>query len=235
MKYLEYDINNMTISKTAGNKTSPISGSVNYFGVHFNFDDEFAAISGAKAAEFFKEHNNVRVDLVDGKCLIPNDMLKSKEPFEMRVLSGNSIATPWFSVALTESGQIASEEPGEDAPAGTEYVKTESGDKAVPYIRKGTNGLEYSQDGTTWNETGGAEAGSSGEANVIETVKLNGTALDVTEKAVNIQIEGLTGTASVVDAIADTDSATTSDIATKLNEVIALLQARGIADAAAVG
>lgn len=150
MKYINYDVKNMAISLTAGEKTKLISGAVNYFGLHFNFDDEFAEIPGAKAVEFFKNKQTRRVDLVDNQCAIPNELLTDKANFEMRVVSGNTIGTTWLGVGITESGIITPEEP-EEAPSGMEYVKTASGENAAPYLRASTNGLEYSQNGEDWN------------------------------------------------------------------------------------
>ncbi len=151
MKYINYDVKNMAISPSQGEKTKLISGAVNYFGVHFNFDDEFSAIPGGKAVEFFKNKQTRRVDLVDGECAIPNELLTDKSNFEMRVISGNTIGTTWLSVGITESGVIMPEEPEEEAPSGMEYVKTASGENAAPYLRASTNGLEYSQNGEDWN------------------------------------------------------------------------------------
>lgn len=151
MKYINYDVKNMAISPSQGEKTKLISGAVNYFGVHFSFDDEFSAIPGGKAVEFYKNKQTRRVDLVENQCAIPNELLTDNKNFEMRVISGNTIGTTWASVAITESGVIMPEEPEEEAPSGMEYVKTASGENAAPYLRAGTNGLEYSQDGEEWN------------------------------------------------------------------------------------
>lgn len=151
MKYLEFDVKNMAITRTAGDKTALISGAMNYFGLHFNFDDEFADIPGTKSVEFYKNRNKIRVDLVDNACPIPNELLTDKANFEMRVVSGNTIGTTWTSVGITESGVILPETPEEEPPESMEYVKTASGENAVPYLRAGTNGLEYSQNGEDWN------------------------------------------------------------------------------------
>lgn len=273
MKYINYDVKNMAISPSQGEKTKLISGAVNYFGVHFNFDDEFAAIPGGKAVEFYKNKQTRRIDLVDNQCAIPNELLTDNKNFEMRVISGNTIGTTWASVAVTESGVIMPEEPEEEAPSGMEYVKTVSGDDAVPYFKRNTNGLEYSQDGETW-ETGvsgvpevpkkpnGAkyvrtygdwvlqEETEAGETNVIDEVQVNGTALPVTDKSVNIDLSAylktadadakyaektdvealktLTGEASALELL-DYSETDTSAIVTKVNEIITLLQTRGVA------
>lgn len=150
MKYIEYDVRNMAITRSGKDKTSPVSGSMNYYGVQFNFDEEFDGIAGAKSVEFYKGRNTVRSDLVEGKCQIPNDFLRDKTAFDMRVICGNSVATPWVSVGITESGQIMPDEPGEDAPSGMEYVRTMSGDTSLPYMRMGERGPEFSQDGENW-------------------------------------------------------------------------------------
>lgn len=141
----------MAISLTSGEKTKLISGAVNYFGLHFNFDDEFAEIPGIKAVEFFKNKQTRRVDLVDNQCAVPNELLTDNKNFEIRVISGNTIGTTWLSVGITESGSVMPEEPEEEASSGMEYVKTASGDEAVPYLREASNGLEYSKDGVDWN------------------------------------------------------------------------------------
>ena len=275
MKYLEFDIKNMAISPSQGEKTKLISGAVNYFGVHFNFDDEFAAIPGGKAVEFYKNKQTRRVDLVENQCAIPNELLTDNKNFEMRVISGNTIGTTWASVAVTESGVIMPEEPEEEAASGMEYVKTASGENAAPYLRASTNGLEYSQNGEDWNSgvSGVPEvpsrpkgaaylrkngdwvnaeeylAENGGETNVINEVQVDGTALPVTDKTVNIDLSAyaktsdlageyatktevadlqtLTGTA---ETVTDIDYSTTdiSDVITSYNALLSALRARGV-------
>lgn len=275
MKYLEFDIKNMAISRTAGDKTALISGAVNYFGLHFNFDDEFAEIPGTKSVEFYKNRNKIRVDLVDNQCAVPNELLTDNKNFEMRVISGNTIGTTWTSVGITESGIVMPEEPEEEAPSGMEYVKTASGENAAPYLRASTNGLEYSQNGEDWNSgvSGVPEvpsrpkgaaylrkngdwvnaeeylAENGGETNVINEVQVDGTALPVTDKSVNIDLSAyaktadlaseyatktevaalqtLTGTA---ETVTDVDYSTTdiSDVITSYNALLSALRARGV-------
>lgn len=274
MKYINYDVKNMAISLTAGEKTKLISGAVNYFGLHFNFDDEFAEIPGAKAVEFFKNKQTRRVDLVDNQCAIPNELLTDKANFEMRVVSGNTIGTTWLGVGITESGIITPEEPEEEAPSGMEYVKTASGENAAPYLRASTNGLEYSQNGEDWN------SGVSGVPEVptrpkdaifgrtngdwvridkmieesadgsISEVKVDGVALTPVDGSVDIDLSAyaktddlaskyatktevadlqtLTGTATGLTDL-DYSETDTTNIVTKINEIIGVLKARGIA------
>lgn len=275
MKYLEFDVKNMAISRTAGDKTALISGAVNYFGLHFNFDEEFAAIPGAKAVEFYKNRNKIRVDLVDNQCAIPNELLTDKANFEIRVVSGNTIGTTWLGVGITESGVILPETPEEEPPESMEYVKTYTGDQAAPLLRATTNGLEYSTNGEDWNSgvSGVPEvpsrpkgaaylrkngdwvnaeeylAENGGETNVINEVQVDGTALPVTDKSVNIDLSAyaktadlaseyatktevaalhtLTGTA---ETVADIDYSTTdiSDVITSYNALLSALRARDV-------
>ncbi|MCI9135966.1 MAG: hypothetical protein HFH48_00130 [Lachnospiraceae bacterium] len=274
MKYLEFDISNMAITKNSKDKTALISGAVSYFGLHFNFDEEFADIPGGKAVEFIKKNNKDRRDLVDGKCEIPNWILTDKDTFSMRVTCGNTIGTQWAQVSITEGGIIMPEEP-EEAPSGMEYVKTASGENAAPYLRASTNGLEYSQNGEDWNSgvSGVPEvpsrpkgaaylrkngdwvnaeeylAENGGETNVINEVQVDGTALPVTDKTVNIDLSAyaktsdlaseyatktevadlqtLTGTA---ETVTDIDYSTTdiSDVITSYNALLSALRARGV-------
>ena len=58
MKYIEFDIKGMSISRTNGDKTALISGAVNYFGIHFNADAEFTSLAGVKYCEFYKNKSN---------------------------------------------------------------------------------------------------------------------------------------------------------------------------------
>lgn len=250
MKYLEFEIRNMTLNRKQGDKTVPISGSVNYFGVSVSFDEDFESVPGGKFVEFFKNKITKRNDLIDGKCAIPNEFLKDKDAFEIRVVSGGTVATPWVKIVPTESGPIAPEEPGEEPEEGMEYVKTMSGDNAVPYLRAGTNGMEFSKDGKEW------ESGLSGVPEVPakpkdqKYMRVHGDWVpynepempevpDLTELqekvSANTQaieelknVEGLTGSASALTELTDgeTDPAT---IAAKVNEIISLLKARGIA------
>lgn len=243
MKYIEYDVKNMAITRNGKDKTSPVSGSVNYYGVQFNFDEEFDGIAGAKSVEFYKGRNTVRADLVEGKCQIPNDFLRDKTAFDMRVICGNSVATPWVSVGITESGQIMPDEPGEDAPAGMEYVKTMSGDETVPFLRATKDGLEFSRNGDDWE--GGVNGipdvpkdtkdhkakgyirkhGDWVEYEEPETADLSGYA-----KTDDIKDGLMTGTAAAITELSAGDSEiSTADLVSKLNEIISILQTRGIA------
>ena len=276
MKYLKFDVKNMAITKSSADKSPLISGAVDYFGLYFNFDEEFSDIAGTKAVEFIKKNNKERKDLVDGKCTVPNWILTDKESFQMRVISGNTIGTKWTSVAIEEGGIIMPEEPEEEAPSGIEYVKTSSGENAAPYLRAGTNGLEYSQNGEDWNSgvSGVPEVPSrpkdaaylrkngdwvnaeeylsenGGDPNVIEEVKVDNVPLEITDKSVNIDLtpyaktedvantyatkstvealQTLTGTTSQLTTL-DYSETDTSVIVTKINEIIGVLQARGIA------
>lgn len=272
MKYLEFDVKNMAITRTPGDKTALISGAVNYFGLHFTFD-EFAEIPGAKAVEFYKNRNKIRVDLVDNACAIPNELLTDKDAFEIRVISGNTIGTQWTNIAITPSGIITPEEPDEELPETMEYVKTFTGDEAAPLLRASTNGLEYSINGEDWNSgvSGVPEVPSRpkdaifGRTNGdwvridkmieengggITEVKVDGTALTPTDGAVDIDLSAyaktddvaatyatqqsvsdlqtLTGTASQLTALDYSETDTTA-IVTKINEIIGVLQARGVA------
>ena len=275
MKYINYDVKSMAISPSQGEKTKLISGAVNYFGVHFNFDDEFAAIPGGKAVEFYKNKQTRRIDLVDNQCAVPNELLTDNKNFEMRVISGNTIGTTWASVAVTESGVIMPEEPEEDAPSGMEYVKTESGENAAPYLKATTNGLEYSKDGEIWQSgvSGVPEvektkkpkaylrtygdwidaenylSENGGETNVINEVQVDGTALPVTDKSVNIDLSAYAKTADLAseyatktevadlktlkgtaETVTDIDYSTTdiSDVITAYNGLLSALRTRGV-------
>lgn len=276
MKYLEFSVNNMKISKNSTDKTALISGAIDFFGVHFEFDEDFKAIPGIKAVEFIKKNNKDRKELVDGKCAIPNWILTDKDVFQIRVTSGTTIGTQWEQVAITEGGIIMPETPDEEPPAMMAYVKTPSGEYEVALIRATTNGLEYSTDGgETWNSgvSGVPEvparpkdavylrkngdwvnaeeylSENGGEANVINEIQVDGTALPVTEKSVNIDLSAYAKTAdadakyaekSTVDAlqtltgtaetVADIDYSTTdiSDVITSYNALLSALRARGV-------
>lgn len=220
MKYLDYEVKNMAISKANGERANPVSGAVNYYGLHFTFDEEFSEIAGTKSVEFYKSRKNIRVDLVDGLCAIPNEMISDKNPFDIRVICGGVVATPWTQVTVSESGAIYTENP-QELPETTEYVKTPAGDDAISMLRKGTNGLEFSQDGgTNW------EGSVSGVPEVPKTPKdvtylrKNGDWIQYTEP------EGLIGTATV---LAELDSeADLSAVISKVNEIVVILKDRGI-------
>lgn len=230
MKFLEFDVKNMAIIKSASDKSPFISGAVDYFGLHFTFDEEFAAISGAKAVEFIKNNNKGRKDLVDGKCAVPNWILADKEQFKMRVISGNTIGTKWASFPIDEGGLIMPEEPEEELPATMEYVKTFTGDEAAPLLRATTNGLEYSTNGEDWNSgvsgvpevpsrpkdaifgrTNGdwvridkmiEEAAGGG----ISEIKIDGTALTPVDGAVDIDLTAYAKTTDVASTYATQQS-----------------------------
>ena len=221
MKFIEFDVSGMAITKA--DKAAFISGAVNYFGIHFNFDEEFQKVVGTKTAEFFKNRNRVRVDLAGDACAVPNEMLADKSPFEVRVISGNMVATPWLSVQISESGTIQPEIPEEDLPETMDYVKTLVGENAVAMFRKGASGLEFSQNGEDW------ESGISGIPDVPKSpknatyVRKNGDWVQQEEPA---QVEGLSGTAAnVAELPGDADLAA---VIAKVNEIIGVLVDRGI-------
>lgn len=157
MKYLKFAVKDMKVAREAGDKTALITGAVNYFGIHFDFDEDFASIEGEKSVELFKNRTKKRIALVDGECLIPNDFLRDKGGIELRVLSGDTVATPWTSVGITESGLIEPEEPDEEIPDGSSYVKSPTGKDQVAQLREGKSGLEYTQDGSEWKNANGAK------------------------------------------------------------------------------
>ena len=210
MKYLEFAVKNMSIERSAGDKTKLISGSVNFFGLHFEFDEDFSALEGQKAVEFFKNRMKRRVDLVENACLIPNEFLQDKTQIEFRVLSGNTVATPWANVAITESGQIEPEEPEEEKPLGLDYVKTPSGE----------NGLEYTTNGEDWEAVnGGDEDNPNGIPDVPKTPKnkrymrANGDWIALEDKTI---------------AKLKHDETDLPTIVAKINEVISVLEAQGL-------
>lgn len=229
MVFLEFEVKNMAVTRKSTDKTPIISGSSDYYGMRVEFDPEFSEIPGIKSVEFIKKNNKERRELVDGECAIPNWLLTDKDIFHIRVVSGTTTGTPWQQVAITEGGIIMPEEPDEEAPSGTEYVKTLSGEYAVALIRSSTNGLEYSTDGgETWNSgvsgvpevpvrpVGAAYlrkngdwvnvdeylAENGGEANVISEIKVDGVALTPTDGAVDIDLSAYAKTADVLSEYA---------------------------------
>ena len=226
MKYLEFNIANMVITKDSKDKAVLISGAVDYFGFHFNFDEDFASIPGMKTVLFSKKNLSDRCDLVDGKCRIPNWILADKDTFSMRVISGNTIGTKWAQVNVEEGGIIMPESPENEPPESMEYVKTASGENAAPYLRAGTNGLEYSQNGEDWNSgvSGVPEVPSrpkdaifgrtNGDwvridkmieeaKNGIKEVKVDGTALTPTDGSVDIDLSTYAKTTDVAATYAE--------------------------------
>lgn len=224
MVFLEFEVKNMAVTRKSTDKTPIISGSSDYYGMMVEFDPAFSEIPGIKAVEFIKKNNKERRELVDGKCEIPNWLLMDKDTFQIRVVSGTTTGTPWQQVAITEGGIIMPEEPDEEAPAGTEYVKTLSGEYSAALIRSSTNGLEYSTDGgETWNSgvsgvpevparpVGAAYlrkngdwvnadeylAENGGEANVISEIKVDGVALTPTDGAVDIDLSAYAKTTDI--------------------------------------
>lgn len=255
MKYLEFDVNDMGIKRTKSDKTVLVSGAVNYFGIHFNFDEEFANIPGAKAVEFYKSRNKIRSDLVDNACAIPNELLTDRNSFEIRVVSGNAVGTQWTPVSIAESGVILPESPEEELPATTEYVKTYTGDEAVPLLKVTTNGLEYSQNGEDWQSgvSGVPEVNSSPknaiwgrkwgdwvrvdklieEASEATNIDLSEYAksADVAEKyATKDEVSSLQTLQGTADTISDIDYSVTdiSDVISAYNMLLSALRTRGI-------
>ena len=246
MKYLLYNVSNMKVEKDSADKAVVTSGAVGYYGLQLTFDEEFSEIAGTKSVEFYKDKHTYKRDLADGKVTIPKEVLKDAKGFEFRVVSGSTVATSWATVGVTESGVIEEENPDTPAPAGYEYVKTPSGDEAVPYFRAGLNGLEYSTDGTNYvpglegvqdvpsTPSGKRYIRENGQwvefddSAVITEVQLNGTTLTPSSGSVNVIVEGLSGTAAQLEAL-DPDETDIPTIVAKINEIVGVLQSRGIA------
>ena len=195
MKYLEFDVKNMAISRTVGEKQT------------------IAPNPGAKAVEFYKNRNKIRVDLVDNQCAIPNELLTDKANFEIRVVSGNTIGTTWLGVGITESGVIMPEEPEEEAPSGMEYVKTASGDEAVPYLREASNGLEYSKDGVDWNSglDGVPEVPATPKGAIFGRANKDWVRIDKMIDELKEQVSNLTGSNAIVEVKVDGTALTPVD------------------------
>lgn len=201
MKYLEYIVKNMKISKSQTDKAVLISGATDYFGMHFTYDEEFASLEEVKTCEFFKNRKTVKVDLVDGYCAVPNEILRDKNPFEMRVVSGNTVGTPWVAVAITEGGIINNnDEPEELAPMGTAYVKTLTGENNISMIRDNDGVFEFSKDGQSW-KTINSTANNGNSENVEPPV--------ISDEQINERIESY---------LSDNDFATNADVDNKVKE-----------------
>lgn len=232
MKYLQFTVKGMAIYRDASDTTTLISGAVNYYGLSFTFDEEFAVIPGVKAVEFYKSRNKIKVDIVDGLCAIPNEILADKASFEMRVVSGGTIGTPWVSVGIAESGIILPETPEEELPEGTMFVKTLTGEYSVPLLRVSPdgNGVEWSVDGINWKSaiSGVPEVRNDGKA----YLRMYGDYVSVDEylSGAGGASSGLAGTASQL-ALLDYSTTDISTIVSKINEIALLLQTRGIATA----
>lgn len=205
MKYLEFDVKNMSITRKPTDKTPLISGAVDYYGLGFEFDEEFAAIPGGKRVEFIKKNNKESRDLVDGKCSIPNWILADKDVFQIRVTSGNTIGTQWQQIAITEGGIIMPEEPEEEAPPTMEYVKTASGDEAVPYLREALNGLEYSKNGKDWNSglDGVPEVPANPKGAIYGRSNKDWVRVDKMISELQEQVNNLTGSNAIVEVKVD--------------------------------
>lgn len=148
MHYVKFKTVGPTLSKS--DKMPIVSGSINFYGIEVEFDDFWNNLSGTKTIQFYKNRNRVEHDLVDGKCVLPNSFIEDKNPFEMRVCSGESFATPWIQVVLSEGGPIFSDIPDEDLPEELTFVKTPKGERGISQLRAGENGLEYSTNGIDW-------------------------------------------------------------------------------------
>lgn len=193
----------MKISKSQTDKAVLISGATDYFGLHFTYDEEFASLEEVKTCEFFKNRKTVKVDLVDGYCAVPNEILRDKNPFEMRIVSGNTVGTPWVAVAITEGGIIINDdEPEELAPMGTAYVKTLTGENNISMIRDNDGAFEYSKDGQNW-KTVNYSTNNGNSENVESPV--------ISDEQINERIESY---------LSDNDYAKNTDVDNKIRNAI---------------
>lgn len=148
MHYVKFKTVGTTLSKI--DKMPIVSGSVNFYGIEVEFDDFWNNLSGTKTVQFYKNRNRVEHDLIDGRSILPNSFIEDRSPFEMRVCSGDSFATPWIQVILSEGGPLFSDVPDEDLPEDLSFVKTLKGEYAIALLRNGPTGLEYSINGVNW-------------------------------------------------------------------------------------
>lgn len=224
MKNLEFAVKNMSIERAASDKTKLISGTVGYFGFHFEFDEEFSALEGQKSVEFFKNRTKKRVDLVNNACLVPNEFLQDKTQIEFRVLSGNSIGTTWTSVGVTEGGAIETGEPEEEKPVGLEYVKTPGAEGTIAQIRKGKAGLEYTTNGEDWESVTGGEKDTDSDGGIPDVPKTPNGKKYIRAYGDWVAVEP----ASIPKLSGDEGEANT--IASKVNDIINALAALGFAE-----
>lgn len=148
MHYVKFKTVGTTLSKS--DKMPIVSGSMDFYGIEVIFDEFWINIPGTKQVEFYKNRRYEKLDLVEGISILPNEFIADKYPYEMRVSSGNMIATPWISVTLTEGGPLFTDKPDEEIPENLSFVKTPKGDQSISQLRAGTNGLEYSINGIDW-------------------------------------------------------------------------------------
>lgn len=217
MKYLLFNVTKQTVSRTKGDDAQIVSGSLGYYGIQVDFDEESLNIPGMKSAEFFKEKHSVMVDLVDGKCVIPDDMLKTATPFELRIICGN-VTTTWTSISVAAGGVIPTETPDEPQD-GTAYVKSVSGENAVAMLRTGNNGLEYSANGVDFEPgVNGVPDAPRGKDKLF--ARTNGD-------WINLEGKLLTGGSPKTIVPLDAAAELTATVE-KVNEILAALAAQGI-------
>lgn len=148
MRYIKFKASEFSLARE--DKTPIVSGSIDFYGIEIVFDEFWKNLPGTKQLQFYKNRNRVQSDLVEGKCVLPNEFIADKASFEMRMSSGDTIATPWISVVLTEGGPLFTDKPDEDIPENLSFVKTPKGDTAISQLRAGETGLEYSVNGIDW-------------------------------------------------------------------------------------
>lgn len=148
MRYIKFKASEFAL--TRDDKTPIVSGSIDFYGIEIELDEFWRNLPGTKQIQFYKSRNRVQCDLIEGKCVLPNEFIADRSPFEMRLSSGDRVATPWIQVMLTEGGPLFSDDPDEDIPEELSYVKTPKGDQAISQLRAGENGLEYSVNGVDW-------------------------------------------------------------------------------------
>lgn len=148
MHYVKFKTVGTTLSKS--DKMPIVSGSVNFYGIEVEFDEFWNDLAGTKTVQFYKNRNRIEHDLVDGRCILPNSFIEDRNPFEIRVCSGDSFATPWIQVVLSEGGPLFTDAPDEGLPEELSYVKTLKGEYAIALLRNGSTGLEYSINGVDW-------------------------------------------------------------------------------------
>lgn len=148
MRYIKFKASEFSL--TRDDKTPIVSGSIDFYGIEIAFDEFWKNLPGTKQIEYYKSRRYEKFDLVEERCILPNEFIADKAPFEMRLSSGDTIATPWISVMITEGGPLFSDKPDEELPENLSFVKTPKGDNAISQLRVGETGLEYSINGIDW-------------------------------------------------------------------------------------
>lgn len=109
---IKFSVLNQTLTREDFNKV--IADSKNYLTAEFTFSADWDNVS--KVAQFTKDDETYNVDIIDGACPVPWEVLQGGGNFYVNVFGGDLITVNEYVVYVTKSGLREGQFPSEPTP-----------------------------------------------------------------------------------------------------------------------